>query len=82
MEEQEKPKYNEYIDENGHRVVEPTSISDGVDCGMDDYIRCPKCGRVKRARLGYFSRRDHTREPICKECLTMFIDNTDRTTFE
>ena len=71
-----------YVDESGHTVYEPTNMSEGVNCGMDDYIRCPKCGRVKRARIGFFSKRDHSREPVCKECLTMFIDNTDRTTFE
>lgn len=79
---EEEARARVYVDESGHTVYEPTNMSEGVNCGMDDYIRCPKCGRVKRARIGFFSKRDHSREPVCKECLTMFIDNTDRTTFE
>lgn len=43
---------------------------------------CTKCGREKTAAKEFFMRKDGTREPLCKDCLTMFIDNKDRKTFE
>lgn len=45
-------------------------------------ITCTKCGKSKPADKEFFKRRDGEREPMCKDCLTMFIDNRDRTTFE
>lgn len=43
---------------------------------------CRKCGRIKDEKKGFFMRKDHTRENLCKECMTQHIVNTDRTSFE
>ena len=40
-----------YVDESGHTVYEPTNMSEGVNCGMDDYIRCPKCGNNFKKKI-------------------------------
>lgn len=45
-------------------------------------LACTKCGREKTAAKEFFMRKDGTREPLCKDCLTEYIDNRDRTTFE
>ena len=64
--------------------VEETVVvkSLGVMPDENNRICCTKCGRVLEATQNFFAMRDKTRYPICKEDLTAFIDNKDRSTFE
>ena len=54
----------------------------GVMPDEHNKICCTKCGRMLEATQNFFALRDKTRYPICKEDLTAFVDNKDRTTFE
>lgn len=45
------------------------------------YIACSKCGKNKRSDKEYFKLHDGTRYPMCKDCLTMYIDNRKPDTF-
>ena len=59
-----------------------TAKPTGVMPDAHNKICCTKCGRMLEATQNFFALRDKTRYPICKEDLTAFVDNKDRTTFE
>ena len=61
-------------------IVTPKPL--GVMPDEHNKICCTKCGRMLEATQNFFALRDKTRYPICKEDLTAFVDNKDRTTFE
>ncbi len=44
-------------------------------------ITCTKCGRVKDERE-FFKLRSGERYPVCRDCLTMYIDNRKPSTFK
>lgn len=44
-------------------------------------IICSKCEREKSEKE-FFMTKEHQRYPMCKSCLTMYIDNKDKNTFE
>lgn len=44
-------------------------------------IVCQKCGRPQWDQQYYFMKKDGTRYPICKDCITANIDNRDPNTF-
>jgi hypothetical protein len=46
------------------------------------YIACTKCGKNKRSDREYFKLHDGSRYPMCKDCLTMYIDNRKPDTFK
>ena len=58
--------------------------SPGVFPDEHNKITCIKCGKKMDATTQFFSMSDGTkrRYPMCKEDLTAFIDNKDRSTFE
>lgn len=59
-------------------AVNPFFISKG---GKMSKIICSKCEREKSEKE-FFMTKQHQRYPMCKSCLTMYIDNTDKNTFE
>ena len=50
----------------------------GVD--MAERIVCMQCGREKSDKE-YFMTKKHEKYPLCKSCLTQYIDNNDPNTF-
>jgi hypothetical protein len=48
---------------------------------MAEKIACTQCGREK-AEKEFFMMKTHERYPVCKTCLTMYIDNKDPSTFK
>jgi len=48
---------------------------------MAERICCTQCGREK-AEKEFFMMKTHERYPVCKTCLTMYIDNSDPSTFK
>ena len=48
---------------------------------MPERITCTQCGRDK-AEKEFFMMKNHERYPVCKSCLTMYIDNSDPSTFK
>lgn len=44
-------------------------------------ITCIKCGRSKKDRE-FFKLRTGDRYPLCKDCLTMYVDNRKPSTFK
>ena len=47
-----------------------------------DKKTCKKCGRTKAADLNFYQKKDGTKTDLCKQCLTMHIDNFDPETFK
>lgn len=48
---------------------------------MGERLTCTQCGRSKPEK-DFYMKKDHNRYPICKSCLTMYIDNKDPETFK
>lgn len=48
---------------------------------MAEKIVCTQCGREK-VEKEFFMMKNHERYPVCKTCLTMYIDNSDASTFK
>lgn len=42
--------------------------------------KCPKCGRIQKVD-NFYTNKDKTRTDLCKQCLTMHIDNFNPETF-
>lgn len=42
---------------------------------------CIKCGKTKVSKREFFKMKNGERHPMCKDCLTMHIDNRDPKTF-
>ena len=47
----------------------------------NEMIECGKCHAIKKS-TEFFKKKDGTYPPYCKKCLTEFIENTDRSTFD
>lgn len=47
---------------------------------MAERIVCMQCGREKSDKE-YFMTKKHEKYPLCKSCLTQYIDNNDPNTF-
>ena len=47
----------------------------------DDLKACQKCGKVMKADTQFYLRKDGTRMDLCKQCLTLHIDNFNPETF-
>lgn len=46
-----------------------------------EYLVCEKCGHSLEASRNFFKTRDGERYPVCKNCLTLQIDNANPDTF-
>ena len=86
MEEELEEDYLEENAESSLPTITESVIVTAKPLGVmpDEHnkICCTKCGRMLEATQNFFALRDKTRYPICKEDLTAFVDNKDRTTFE
>ena len=49
---------------------------------MKQQITCEKCGRSYEATRNFFKKRTGERYPVCKNCLTLQIDNANPDTFK
>lgn len=42
---------------------------------------CQKCGRMRDEELKYYTYKNGERTEMCKDCMTMHIDNFDESTY-
>ena len=48
---------------------------------MSEMRMCQKCGRMKNADTQFYQYKNKEKTELCKDCLTMHIDNYDPKTF-
>ncbi len=48
---------------------------------MAEMRMCQKCGRMKNADTQFYQYKNKEKTELCKDCLTMHIDNYDPKTF-